>query len=462
LSSRSRTSARRLCFATLLSLSLVLALAGSASAEKILMKADGWEVFTDGRVAGFVSQVNGDGNPSGGQPGNSVVTYPDGTMVRDTVLGGGWSVATPNQNTQVSPPVQGTANQTRIRTGFLGNQFNFGVRGQVTPYTTVTGYISIWAFIESVSQAKASANQADVRQGYAKLEGPWGSFLAGRTRTLFSRGATDIDVLYAHRWGVGFPGATAIDSSGPTAGQVGFGVMGSGFAAAMIYGTPVLGGFHLNIGAFDPSTLSGGSLTRTGYPRAEAEATFERTFGGSGKIVLFVNGLYQNVYKSGFCDPATNGGPCETTAAGVGYGGRFELGPVHIGLAGHYGQGLGLGYALENSPGAFDDQGNPRRIDGYYAQSQFVLGRFDLFAGWGITRIFLTPLDKAGVSNTAATPDPSPESIIKYQMGTNAGVVFNMSPNVHFDLEYFRAQAAWWLGEKQVLNTADFGMTFNW
>ena len=131
------------------------------------------------------------------------------------------------------------------------------MRGQVTPYTTVTGYISIWAFIESTAQSKSNTNQADVRQGYAKLEGPWGSFLAGRTRTLFSRGATDIDVLYAHRWGVGFPGATAIDSNGPTAGQVGFGVMGSGFAAALIYGTPVLGGFHLNIGAFDPADAVG-------------------------------------------------------------------------------------------------------------------------------------------------------------------------------------------------------------
>jgi hypothetical protein len=47
-------------------------------------------------------------------------------------------------------------------------------------------------------------------------------------------------------------------------------------------------------------------------------------------------------------------------------------------------------------------------------------------------------------------------------MGTNAGVVFNMTPSVHFDLEYFRAQAAWWLGEKQILNTAAFGMTYNW
>jgi len=123
-----------------------------------------------------------------------------------------------------------------------------------------------------------------------------------------------------------------------------------------------------------------------------------------------------------------------------------------------YGTGLGLGYALENSPGAFDIQGNPRTVDGYYVQSQFVLGRFDLFAGWGITQIFLTTLDRAAPTGT----DPSLNSVIKYQMGTNAGVVFNMTPNVHFDLEYFRAQAAWWLGEKQVLNTADFGMTFNW
>jgi len=453
--SRSRTSATRLTLATLLSLSSVLALAGSASAEKILLKADGWEVFTDGRVGGFASQANGDASPVGA-PGSNVTTYPDGTMVRDTPQGGGWAFTTTNSNTSSNPPVQGTGNMTRIRSGFLGNQFNFGVRGQVTPYTTVTGYISIWAFIESTGQNKSLTNPADVRQGYAKLEGPWGSFLAGRTRTLFSRGATDIDVLYAHKWGVGFP--SSITSSGPTQGQVGFGVMGSGFGAALIYGTPVLAGFHLNIGAFDPVTLSGTGLNRTSYPRGEAEATFERTFGKTGKIVLFVNGVYQNVYKDGFCDPATNGGPCETTSAGVGYGGRFELGPVHIGLAGHYGQGLGLNYALENSSGAFDIQGNPRTIDGYYAQSQFVLGRFDVFAGWGITRIFLTPLDKAAPTGT----DPSPNSVIKYQMGTNAGVVFNMTPNVHFDLEYFRAQAAWWLGEKQILNTGAFGLTFNW
>ena len=445
--SRSRTPAARLCFATLLSLSSLLALTGRAAAEKILLKSDGWEVFTDGRVGGFFSQVNGEGFPVP----TFTVTNPDGSTTMDTVQGGGWSAETSN----AAGSNQGTVNMSRIRSGFLGNQFNFGVRGQVTPDTTVTGYISIWAFIESISRQKNSANPADVRQGYAKLEGPWGSFLAGRTRTLFSRGATDIDVLYAHKWGVGFP--STIDNTGPTAGQVGFGVLGSGFAAGLIYGTPVLGGFHLNIGAFDPAVLSGSGQTRSEYPRAEAEATFEQTFGQTGKVVVFVNGAYQETYKDGACDPTTNVGPCQTTLAGVGYGGRFELGFFHLGLAGHYGQGLGMGYALENSPAAFDNQGNPRKFDGYYAQTQFVLRRFDLFAGVGETRAFLTSLDKA------ATPaGSSPNSVIKYQRGYNAGVVFNMTPFVHFDLEYFRAEAAWWLGEHQVLNTADFGMTFNW
>jgi hypothetical protein len=443
----SRPLGFRFCLSALLSLSLVVALSRNASAEKTIMKGDNWELFTDGRVAGFLSYVHGDGPPIA-----RAVLNPDGTVTTlDAIDGGGWSAQTSNR----TMTNQGTVDMMRVRSGFLGNQFNFGVRGKVTPWTTVTGYISIWAYIESDARTKSFPNPADVRQGYAKLEGPWGSFLAGRTRTLFSRGATDINVLYAHKWGVGFP--SSIDAKGPSQGMVGFGVLGSGFGAGLIYGTPVLGGLQLNVGVFDPVQLPG-AFFRTDYARPEAELTFERTFGRTGKVVLFVNGAYQNVYKDGACMmTAATAAPCEQTAEGVGYGGRLELGFFHLGLAGHYGKGLGLSYALENSYAAFDPQGTLRLFDGYYAQSQFVFGRFDLFAGAGITRVFLTDFDKA-----APPAGTLPASIIKYQMGVNAGVVFNFTPNVHFDLEYFRAEAAWWLGEKQILNTAAFGMTFNW
>jgi len=58
---------------------------------------------------------------------------------------------------------------------------------------------------------------------------------------------------------------------------------------------------------------------------------------------------------------------------------------------------------------------------------------------------------------TTATP-----SVIKYQMGINGGVVYNLTPQIHFDLDYFRAKAAWFLGESQVLNVVNTGLTFNW
>ena len=448
-SPRSRAYVARPYLLSLFVALVVFTFPKGALAEKILAQSDDWQVYTDGRVGGFFSWVYGQGFPQNTIDATGAETqFP---------LGGGWKAAIEQGPTVNNQPDQGTINSMRIRSGFIGNQLGLGVRGQATQWTTVTGYIQIWAWIESNGRIKNSWNTADVRQGYAKLEGFWGSLLAGRTRSLFSRGATDIDVLYAHRWGVGFPGGTAIDSSGPAQGQVGFGVLGSGFASGIIYATPVMQGLQLSVGAFDPVMLQGnGGYNRTKYVRPEGELTFERKFAHSGKVVLFVNGAYQKVYKDSYC-VAAPGLPCDQTAAGFGYGGRFELGPVHLGVAGHYGQGLGFNYALEPSDAAVDQSGILRRVDGYYVQSQVVLGKFDVFAGWGIVRDFLTNYDKTPVAAGTATP-----SVIKYQMGINGGVVYNLTPQIHFDLDYFRAKAAWFLGESQVLNVLNAGLTFNW
>ncbi len=437
MSSRPRLSAACLHVLACLSLSTALLAPRSAHAEKVLVKGDNWDVYTDGRVGAFVNYVFGDGAP-----------VPLMTVPGETHSGGGWAVTAKN----TVEGTQGKVSMMRIRSGFIGNQLGVGVRSEIYPGLKASAYIQMWSYIESENRNKGFPNPVDVRQGYGKLEGPWGSFLAGRTRTLFSRGATDINALYAHRWGVGFP--NSIDSKGPTQGMVGFGVLGSGFAAGMIYGTPVLAGLQLNVGIFDPTALAAGTWTRTEFVRPEAELTYERSFGSIAKLVLFANGAYQKVYKPGYCPPPSpmSPGQCETTAAGVGYGGRLEVGPVHLGVAGHYGKALGFNYALEQSYASADVNNDPRTFDGYYVQSQVVLNRFDLFAGWGIARVFLTPADKA--NPTVSNP--------KYQTGVNGGVVFNLSPNVHFDLEYFRAQAKWWLGEQQTLNSIASGMTVNW
>ncbi|MBN1611495.1 MAG: porin [Polyangiaceae bacterium] len=418
----------------LLSFSATCLVPRTALAERVLVKNDDGEVYTEGRVGGFLSYVNGDAAP---------VARPN-----EDINGGLWSATQAPQD--VNDTSRGNIDMWRVRSGFLANQLALGARGHVTPDVSVSGYIQIWAFVESEQRNKGSANPADVRQGYGKLDSPYGAFSFGRTRTLMSRGATDINVLYAHKWGIGFP--NQIDSRGPTQGMVGFGVLGSGFAAGFIYGTPTFAGLQLNVGVFDPATLGGPGWTGTKYPRPETELTFEQKFGESGKVVLFANTGYQKVYKPGQCPNE----PCDETVWGVGYGGRFEYGPVHLGAAGHIGKGLGLSYALENSYAVADAEMNLRKSDGYYVQSQVVVDKFDFFAGWGIARIFMTDLDR--------TPSPAGTalSVIKYQMGINGGVVYNVTPNVHIDLEYFRASAAWFLGEEQTLNCGATGMIFNW
>ncbi len=456
----------------------VLAAANEARAEKVLAKGDDWEVFTDGRAGGFLSYVRGDGFPraQGGllhDADGAVVTMPDPadptrqlpvTVVRWDIRGGGWDALaerSPNPNNP-GQLTQGTVESMRVRTGFVGNTVGLGARSHAGN-STVTSYVQVWFFIENDNRQKNKISTPDFRQGYVKAEGRWGGLLLGKSRALFSRGATDINAMYGHRFGLGFP--TNVDTNGiaaPTSGHIGFGVLGSGFAAGLVYVTPNVGGLQLSIGAFDPVTLSAGAYQRTKWPRPEAELTFERTFGTNGKIVLFGNGAYQKLYRADFSD--------NTFTAGFGYGGRFELGPFRLGAAGHYGRGLGLYYALEQSDAAQDLAGNQRTFDGYYVQSQVALGRVDVSAGWGITRVFLIDSDNAFVTdpsyptfiNDPAHPQIHPHSEIKYQMGISAGVVFHVTPALHIDVDAFRAKAAWFLGEQQVVYAFNSGMTYTW
>jgi len=460
-----------------------------ASAEKVLANVEGWQVYTEGRAGGFASYAHGNGIP---QP--TVIFINDANGVPQpfeihSVQGGGFgSVGTQGLSTNSNMVYdQGTIDIMRLRSGFVSNTFGFGVRGPLTPYTTASAYIQIWAFVENFDRRKGQETPPDVRQGWAKLEGPWGSVQIGRVPALFSRGATQIDALYAHRWGLGFPGN--IDNNGPTRGQIGFGLLGSGFSGGAVYATPVIAGLQLSAGLFDAVQLQGnGSWTRTRFPRVEAELTFERKFrDGWGKVVLFGSGLHQKVYKSGYCTPTpvpetpNSPLPCDLTVLGAVGGGRLELGPFHLGVSGFYGEGTGINYALEVSDAALDKIGNLRKTTGVYGQAQVVIQKVDLFAGWGITQIYLTDYDKNYLKPDPRDPrsmDPDMAvrdmadkvhvwSVLKYQMGINAGVVYHVVPNVHVDLDFFRAEAGWravngFDGQTQVVWVGNGGMTVNW
>lgn len=402
-----------------------------AAAEVTIAKTDTWEFFTTGRVNAFLSYGFGDANPLPLAPGTAIPP------------GGGLSVGNdsmPRFGPDGTTQIQGTFQSMRLRSGFVPNFLGIGLRRQLTERTSLKVFVAFHATIESLGQRKTQLLYSDVREGYAKVEGPWGSLLAGRALDLFSRGATENEFLYGHGFALGFPGN--IDSAGPAAGLISFGVMAAFFSPGLVYATPNLAGLQLTAGIYDPTPLPGG-YEATRFVRPEAELTYDFQ-GKSTKLHLFANGMYQDVYRSGSNNKAT--------AYGVGYGGRVELGPVHLGAAGHYGPGLGLAYALEPGAVSVSETFELRTFDGYAAQAQFVAARFDFNLGWGISRCFMLQSDK----------DTGTSSILKRQIGYSAAVVFHATESLHLSVDFLRGDAAWYLGEKQVFNFINTGMIATW
>lgn len=466
-------TAQRLLVALLVGASLCVP--RRAAAEVTLVERDGWEVFANGRISAFLMYANGDGVPPRGTDENgNPVDLPTGSGLAESEAG-----------SDAPPDEQGHVEAFRVKSGFVGNIFGFGVRRNLTDTTQLTGYLHIASVIEPKDRRKYLPIDTDFREAYLELSGPWGSLLGGRTLALFSRGATEITFLYGFNYGMGHPGS--VDNPGPGLGHIGFGVLANGFAPGFKYETPSLGGVGLAVGVYDPAGLVGSVWERTKYPRPEAELTYDLK-SGSFLLHLFANGAWQKLYQ--------NNSPESETVIGAGYGGRVEVGPVHLGVASHYGKGLGLNFALQPSNVTYAGitQGYAlRTFDGYYAQLQIALGKIDLMAGWGITRVYLLDSDRVDQrddDNDPTTPsgndfdddgdpgtpvgdddeqpgvpdvDPLGTNPLKHQMGISAGMAYHFSDQLHFGLDFFRADYRWYLADtKQIVNFVNAGLTVQW
>ena len=459
----------------------VVALERSARAEiSIVRSEDGFEFYTSGRIGAFVEVLKGDGIPQDYGPLYDQTT---GTQVIDPATGRpalapihqvgnggigvqGDPVLQPPESCGGSPPCyrQGPVLASRVRSGFLGNILAFGVRKQVTDRTMLTGHVAIWGTTETDSRRTYFRNFPDWREAYVRVDGPAGSLQLGRGLSLFSRGAVEIDFLYGHGFAVGNP--AGFDDFGPSGGHIGYGVLAPVFVAGLQYATPKFYGLQLTAGYFDPGTIVGLYWTRTKFGRPEAEASYDLAFASVGKVHLFANGAFQKMY-------ATDQ-PRSANVWGTGYGGRLEMGRFHLGLAGHYGQGLGIGYFLDGSDAVvaqFTTQAL-RKFSGYYAQGQIVLGKFDLNAGWGMTRVYSLPEDidpnwcmpTAGMTCAGfdATTRQPQRSFLKSQMGVSGVLVYHYSSRLHFAVDYFLSDVQWQQGEQQIMNAFNIGSTLLW
>src|SRR5262245_38149860 len=97
------------CIRALAGLSVLTALllSRTAHAEKVLVKSDDWEVYTDGRVGAFATYSVGDGLPVA----TKMVKMPDGSVVPEVIAGGGWNIAAE----QKDATTQSKVNMMRVR-----------------------------------------------------------------------------------------------------------------------------------------------------------------------------------------------------------------------------------------------------------------------------------------------------------------------------------------------------------
>jgi hypothetical protein len=452
----------------------------AARAEVELVEKDGWTFTFDGRVNAFMSGGFGDAfpfptpEPTPRDP-NGLPVHPPFTATHSVM--GGNSNGPGNGRADVGWPgnygqqdINNRYLAIRVRSGMYGNILGFGIARKIGEETTVRGYISIWSTVESLGYDKWAPINAEAREGYFTVTGPWGSAIVGRTIGWLGRMSYEIDSAYGHGYGVGLP---CTDALGPACGHIGTGALFPGYTAGLAYSTPSLGGLKVNVGAYDPIVFStnASDWSHAPYPRPEGSITFDQRFSESARLKIGIEGLYQPITRID-TDPMSGNLKRFSTAIYGGSGGaRIEAGPLRIGLSGFGGKGLGLFYALQRSSATEDLINHDlRTFLGFYGQAAVVFGKLHIAGGFGMSLVNQTKADKI---------DPT-LSVIHYQRGASGALYYHLSDSLVLGLDYFLFMAGWYgapvvdmstmpatavgklAGEKQILNFVNAGVTYHW
>src|SRR5262245_20029707 len=150
-----------------------------AAADVVLLEKGGWTFFTRGRVGAFLSVGFGDDfpDPTDPLPGSD----PSMPSPNPTHFVSGFSGAqTFGWHSDYQRTATGKFFTMRVRSGTLSNILGFGLKKDLGNGASATGYIAIWAPIESFGRDKWKAIDADVREGYVTIDGKFGTLTAGR------------------------------------------------------------------------------------------------------------------------------------------------------------------------------------------------------------------------------------------------------------------------------------------
>jgi hypothetical protein len=432
--------------ARLAAAALVLFTCSQAPAEIPLTQYHGWLLSTDGRLNAFLSVAEGNGLPD----------------QEPAILGAG---------TADTADSAGGLHSTRIRNGLFTSILGFTGTKKISESFKVTARVGLWMNIAG-TRTQDVAGLMDARELYGKIEGPWGSVLAGSDNDL-SRGGILVDLMIAHEYGLGYPCAIR-DASGIACGMVGFGAPFPWFDPGFVYSTPDLAGLQVSLGIYDPATVDNGNLSRTPFPRFEGEAKFDF----NGKSHIFANGFWQVLEGTVRSVDGTTGMPVtkdlHTNAWGGQAGGMLSLGPIMLGGAAS--EGTGYSPLASQSQLTADSNGVLRSSRGAFGLGAVLVDalRLKMAGGLGVWHL---DKNKDEVGTMSATGSPTNPQLIKENVGMTVGFYQTTEP-VHFALEYFRAQSTWYpygvpsatdptvtagvITPRQVVNFVNAGMTVVW
>jgi hypothetical protein len=415
-------------------------MASPARADITIYDSDGWSLYTRGLIASHLQLAYGDSDPS---------------SMHGVVVGG-----TINEGA-AKDPKDDSLRLARIRSGFVGSQLGFGIRRFISPTVHVDSLVAInLADISSNRQQEANKS-VDVREAWASVIGPIGTFRFGRMFNIYASAGAPI-ILLSHRYGVGNP--CFVNAPTIACGPVGAGPQFANFDAQLRYESPRLAGFQLQGAVVDPDVTP--SLQMTPLPRFDAELNFDMSFGASGRLRGWGQLATEKIeYR-----------PTDTTmpllvqqALGLFGAALLDIGPLSVGAGGWQCKGCGTRIFMEvgdfSNPLSHDSKQHLRTGRGFFGNAAFRLpADFVAAAGGGISYMQATDVDAPELI-LDAMGQPGAEnpalSILKSSQEAHFTIAKKFD-SVVIEAEVTRWHNEWHYGEQQTLFYTGLGANYFW
>jgi hypothetical protein len=282
--------------------------------------------------------------------------------------------------------------QSRVKMGFLPNYIGFNFSKQVNDKMKVGGRSSFWVTIND-SDDSPTATGIDVRQFYGTVDGDWGQVLLGKDFGLFCRSNIFLDEIL-QGYGTVNDSLSLIDGSGVSFGNIGTGYVYPLPSAQITYRSPVLAGFRLAVGIFDPhhtaNELQGVVEPEESAPQFQGELTYLYNWDNGG-ITAWVGFLQQT---SEDASDSSN----DVDSEGISYGVQAKFAWLTLHASGFDASGVGLLLPAMGNDVELD--GDEIDSNGYLLQAAATFGPHRLVASYGKSKLEIDPDD---VKNKTAT-----------------------------------------------------------